>query len=76
MPRMSRYQFGVSVERGQDFGDTPFCSSLVAATGWHVVQRIEREGRIPSAERAVPTHPQQTEGYEPSFSLIRADSRQ
>src|ERR1700722_8403604 len=34
-----------------------------------------REGRIQSAERAVPTHPNKTEGYEPSFSLIGADSR-
>ena len=34
-----------------------------------------REGRIPSAERAVPTL-RNYEGYEPSFSLIWADSRQ
>lgn len=33
-----------------------------------------REGRIQSAERAVPTFSFE-QGYEPSFSLIRADSR-
>ncbi len=36
---------------------------------------FQREGRIQSAERAVPTLTSQIEGYEPSFSLIRADSR-
>jgi len=36
---------------------------------------ISREGRIQSAGRAVPTHRKTIEGYEPSFSLIRADSR-
>src|SRR5438093_12450371 len=35
----------------------------------------QREGRIQSAERAVPTRSRKFEGYEPSFSLIRADSR-
>ena len=34
-----------------------------------------REGRIQSAERAVPTLYNSIEGYEPSFSLISADSR-
>jgi hypothetical protein len=35
----------------------------------------QRRGRIQSAERAVPTFKQNNEGYEPSFSLIWADSR-
>ena len=35
----------------------------------------QRKGRIQSAERAVPTLNSYNEGYEPSFSLIRADSR-
>jgi len=40
----------------------------------HPYNRDEREGRFQSAERAVPTHTND-EGDEPSFSLIRADSR-
>jgi len=35
----------------------------------------QRAGRIQSAERAVPTRLSPECGYEPSFSLIRADSR-
>jgi hypothetical protein len=36
---------------------------------------ITRAGRIQSADRAVPTPDNRIEGYEPSFSLISADSR-
>src|SRR4051812_7024062 len=48
--------------------------SNLLASAW-IYHGHQRAGRIQSAERAVPTRYNRSEGYEPSFSLIRADSR-